>query len=172
MFDKQYRFTGSHAQKVSALTSIFDEQAKAKIFERNLDVYMNAPIIGFLYNRKGEKNSDSSIADQNIFPEQLINNSEQLKYIFRLIILLDSKHDPSPESRLDRAFRKLGADEADLILFDQYVLGGVDVLYEKIISSAKSPADYVNNLFAFVDEFNGRFNEEITNEDILNLCNI
>jgi hypothetical protein len=24
MFDKQYRFTGSHAKKVSALTSVFD----------------------------------------------------------------------------------------------------------------------------------------------------
>ena len=37
MFDKQYRFTGSHAEKVSALTSIFDDVAKAKLFERNLD---------------------------------------------------------------------------------------------------------------------------------------
>ena len=52
MFDKQYRFTGSHAEKVSALTSIFDEVAKAKIFERNLDVYMNAPLIG---NRKNSR---------------------------------------------------------------------------------------------------------------------
>ena len=92
MFDKQYRFTGSHAEKVSALTSVFDDVAKAKLFERNLDVYMNAPLIGFLFKRKGVKNSDSSIADQNIFPEQLINNSEQLKYIFRLILILDTQH--------------------------------------------------------------------------------
>lgn len=89
MFDKQYRFTGSHAEKVSALTSVFDDVAKAKLFERNLDVYMNAPLIGFLFKRKGVKNSDGDIADQNIFPEQLINNSEQLKYIFRLILILD-----------------------------------------------------------------------------------
>ena len=41
MFDKQYRFTGSHAEKVNALTAIFDEESKAKLFERNLDVYIN-----------------------------------------------------------------------------------------------------------------------------------
>ena len=55
MFDKQYRFTGSHAEKVSALTSVFDDVAKAKLFERNLDVYMNAPLIGFLLSGKGSK---------------------------------------------------------------------------------------------------------------------
>ena len=53
MFDKQYRFTGTHAEKVNALTSVFDEAAKAKLFERNLDVYINAPIVGFLHKRKG-----------------------------------------------------------------------------------------------------------------------
>ena len=74
MFDKQYRFTGSHAEMVSALTSVFDDVAKAKLFERNLDVYMNAPLIGFLFKRKGSKDSDGAVADQNIFPEQLINN--------------------------------------------------------------------------------------------------
>ena len=48
MFDKQYRFTGTHAEKVNVLTAIFDETAKAKLFERNLDVYINAPIVAHL----------------------------------------------------------------------------------------------------------------------------
>ena len=55
MFDKQYRFAGSYAEKVSALTSVFDDVAKAKLFERNLDVYMNAPLIGFFLSGKGSK---------------------------------------------------------------------------------------------------------------------
>lgn len=29
MFDKQYRFTGTHAMMVEALTAVFDEDAKA-----------------------------------------------------------------------------------------------------------------------------------------------
>ena len=170
MFDKQYRFTGSHAEKVSALTSIFDDVAKAKLFERNLDVYMNAPLVGFLFKRKGVKNSDSSIADQNIFPEQLINNSEQLKYIFRLILILDTQYESNEDARLDKAFRRFGAEEADLQLFDAYVLGGVEILYEKLVDGSTDPIEYINRMYDFVEEFNERFNEGITNQDILDLC--
>ena len=92
MFDKQYRFTGSHAEKVNALTAIFDEAAKAKLFDRNVDVYINAPIVGFLHKRKGIKNSSSDIADQSVFPEQMRDNAELLKYIFRLILILHLLH--------------------------------------------------------------------------------
>lgn len=170
MFDKQYRFTGTHAEMVNALTGIFDEDSKAAFFKRNLDVYINAPIIGYLFKRKGEKNTDSEISNQNIFPEQMINASEQLKYILRLIIILDANHEPDLDKRLDKAFRYLGKDEADLELFDKYVLGGVEVLYEKLIGNSKFADEFMGNLFDFVEEYNDRFNSEISNDDILKLC--
>ena len=72
--------------------------------------------------------------------------------------------------RLDKAFRRFGADEADLQLFDAYVLGGVEVLYEKLIDGSTDPAEYINRMYDFVEEFNERFNEGITNKDILDLC--
>ena len=170
MFDKQYRFTGTHAEKVNALTAVFDEAAKAKLFERNLDVYINAPIVGFLHKRKGIKNTDSDIADQNIFPEQMINNSEFLKYLLRLILVLDSDYEPSEEKRMDKAFKHLGEDEGELALFDSYVLGGVEVFYEKLIEGASEPTEYVNRMYDFVEEFNDRFNVGKTNQDILTMC--
>lgn len=170
MFDKQYRFTGTHAEKVNALTAVFDEDAKAKLFERNLDVYINAPIVGFLHKRKGIKNTDSNVADQNVFPEQMINNSELLKYLLRLILILDSDYEPSEEKRMDKAFKHFGEDEGDLALFDAYVLGGVEVFYEKLIEGAAEPTEYVNRMYDFVEEFHERFNEGITSKDILNLC--
>ena len=169
MFDKQYRFTGSHAEKVNALTAIFDEDSKAKLFERNLDVYINAPLIGFLYGRKGTKDTDGEISPQNIFPEQMINASDELKFILRLILLLDTTHEPNEDDRLDKAFRHFGQED-DLSLFDQYVLGGVDVLYEKLIEGAGEPTEYINRLYDFMEEFNERFNEDVSKEDILALC--
>lgn len=170
MFDKQYRFTGTHAEKVNALTSVFDEAAKAKLFDRNLDVYINAPVVGFLHKRKGLKNTDSSISDQNIFPEQMINSAELLKYLLRLILILDSDYEPNEEKRIDKAFKHLGEDENDLALFDAYVLGGVEVLYEKLIEGSAEPAEYVNRIFDFVEEFHDRFNAGKTNQDVLALC--
>lgn len=169
MFDKQYRFTGSHAEKVNALTAIFDEASKAKLFERNLDVYINAPLIGFLYKRKGVKDSNSDISPQNIFPEQMINASDKLKYNLRLIVLLDEENEPDQAIRMDKAFRHFG-QENDLALFDQYVLGGVDVLYEKLIEGEGEPSDYVNRLYDFLEEFNDRFNSTVSRTGILALC--
>jgi hypothetical protein len=169
MFDKQYRFTGSHAEKVNALTAIFDEESKAKLFERNLDVYINAPLIGFLYRRKAVKNTDGETSSQSIFPEQMINASDQLKYNLRLILLLDTEHEPDETKRLDKAFRHFGQED-DLALFDQYVLGGVDVLYEKLVEGCAEPSDYIDHLYDFLEEFNDRYNSDISNADILALC--
>lgn len=170
MFRKQYRFTGTHADMVNELTAIFDDSAKVRLFEHNYDVYINAPIIGFLYGRKGMKNTNSEIADQNIFPEQMINNSDQLIYLFRLILMLDSDYEPDEEKRLDKAFREFGKDESDLALFDSYVLGGVEVLHEKLIEEASGTGDYLNKLYDFVEECHERFNEDISTENILELC--
>ena len=39
MFDKQYRFKGRHALRVDQLTGVFDELSKAKLIDRNVDVY-------------------------------------------------------------------------------------------------------------------------------------
>lgn len=170
MFDKQYRFTGSHATMVSLLTSVFDEVSKAKLFERNLDVYISAPTIGFLFGRKGKKNSQGDTPNQNIFPEQMIDNADRLKYIFRLIMLLDKEHESEQEKRLDKAFRLMGQDESDMALFDEYVLGGVEVLYEKLIEGSTDPSEYINRLYDFLEDFNAKFNEDISEDDILALC--
>lgn len=173
MFDKQYRFSGKHAEMVNKLTAVFDADAKSKLFERNVDVYINAPLIGFLYNRKAKKDSATSndATQQNVFPEQMINSSDLLKYNLKLILLLDTSYEPDQAIRLDKAFRKLGADENDLALFDEYVLGGVEVLYEKLMEGASSSTEYLGRMYDFLEEFNERFNEEISNNDILDLCN-
>ena len=94
MFDKQYRFRGIHAVRVDALTSVFDEAVTAKLFERNVDVYTNAPLVGFLYNRRANvddtKNPETNqIYNQNVMGDRVIYSQEELMFNFRLIMLLD-----------------------------------------------------------------------------------
>lgn len=170
MFDKQYRFTGSHASMVNDLTSVFDESSKAELFEKNLDLYAIAPIIGFLFGRKGIKNNQGEVAPQNIFAEQMMNNADRYKYVYQLIMLLDVEHEPNQEKRLDKAFRLIGHDESDLALFDMYVLGGVEVLHEKLIEGSMESGEYINRLYDFLEDFNAKFNEDISEDDILALC--
>lgn len=169
MFDKQYRFKGSHAVRVTKLTSIFEsiKGIPTKVFERNVDVPCNAPLIGFLYNRTAEldntKNPTTGEVDTtNIMGDRVIYSSEEMLFNFRLIMLLDSAYEPDAQKRLDKAFRK--HEPADEEHYDSYVRGGVDVLYEKLVDGATSTDDFVNRLSDFITEFDERFNADISDE--------
>lgn len=175
MFDKQYRFRGRHAVRVDKLTGVFDTNSKAKLFERNVDVYANAPLIGFLYGRTAdivdEKNPETNqVYNQNVMGDRVIYSQEELTFNFRIIMLLDKEYEPDEEKRIDKAFRHMGENPDDEARFDSYVRGGVDVLYEKLIEGASSPDDYVSRLYDFVEEFQERFNEDIASDEILKLC--
>ena len=97
MFDKQYRFRGRHAVRVDALTSVFDSESKAKLFERNVDVYANAPLVGFLYGRTSDpddtRNPETNqVYNQNVMGDRVIYSQEELMFNFRLIMLLDKAY--------------------------------------------------------------------------------
>ena len=175
MFDKQYRFKGRHALRVDQLTGAFDEISKAKLIDRNVDVYANAPLIGFLYGRTADlddtKNPETGqVYNQSVMGDRVIYSSEELQFNFRLIMLLDANYEPDVEKRIDKAFKHMGEDPADEERFDSYVRGGVDVLYEKLIEGSNDSGDYINRLYEFIEEFNDRFNSEINPDDILKLC--
>ncbi len=176
MFDKQYRFKGRHAYRADMLTNIIDPITKFKVFNRNIDVYINAPLIGFLYNRKAEldslKNPETNqVYDESIFDQQIINASEHLTFNYQLIMLLDKNYEPDEEARINKAFRNIGKDKQDEELFDSYVRGGVDVLYEKILENAGGDTDkIINNLYDFMDDFNEMFNKTIDANKLISLC--
>lgn len=174
MFDKQYRFRGIHAEKVKQLTSAFEPLKRAQMFERNVDVYASAPLVGFLYGRISEldhtKNPETNeIFNQNVMGDRVIYSQEELMFNFRLIMLLDVRYEPDEERRMNKAFRRPGEDPEDEARFDGYVRGGIDVLHEKLIEGAKEPDDYINKLFDFIEDFQDRFNAEIERNQVLAL---
>ena len=175
MFDKQYRFRGKHALRVDRLTGVFDPASNAKLFERNVDIYTNAPLVGFLYGRLADldttKNPENGqIYNQNVMGDRVLYSSEELMFNFRMIMLLDAEYEPDVKKRIDKAFRYMGKDPEDEARFDSYVRGGVDVLYEKLIEGVTEPAEYLNRLYEFLEEFQDRFNSCINSEDLLSLC--
>lgn len=175
MFDKQYRFRGRHAVRVDKLTGVFDSDSKAKLFDRNVDVYTNAPLVGFLYGRRAEidneKNPETNqVYNQNVMGDRVIYSQEELTFNFRLIMLLDKDYEPDEDKRIDKAFRHMGDDPADEERFNSYVRCGVDVLYEKLIEGASSLDDFISRLYDFIEEFHERFHEETNVEEILKMC--
>lgn len=175
MFDKQYRFSGIHAEKVKRLAGVFDGISNAQLFKRNVDIYASAPLVGFLYGRRAEvdrtKNPETGeVYNQNVMGDRVMMSGLELMFNFQLIMLLDRDYEPDEEKRIDKAFRHPGQDTADEARFDEYVRGGVDVLYEKLIEGAREPEDFVNRLYDFIDEFQERFNREFDGEAALKMC--
>jgi len=162
MFDKEYSFRGKHAEMVKRLTAKFDEKNN-KLFERNVDVYKMAPIVGFLYGKKVETDKDNGVAPTKIFTDALIKEERDLKFAYVLITLLSDKKEKSIENRMDQVFRFYGTEKAkeDEENFEKYVLGGVEILYEKLIEKSD---DYLKNLYDFMEEFDNRYRDVTTDE--------
>jgi hypothetical protein len=171
MFDNEYSFRGCHAEKVIQLTAEFDKN-KNKIFARNIDVYLVAPIIGFLYNRKSD--IDKAEKTTKIFTKQIMDEQLNLKFNYRLIMLLDKENERNFDERVNKAFRYYGSEKAinDEELYEQYVRGGVDKLYEKLIETANNSDDYLKNLYDFMEEVEERYNKAVTTDSILDLCRL
>lgn len=178
MFDRDYNFKGLHANIVTQLTSEIDSETKFKLFERNIDVLILAPIVGYLYGRMAEKDESGQVTVDNVKKinfDQMNRESYTLNFNYELIMLLHEKDRNSIEERLNRAFRyakgTLEKDECYKI-FEKYVLGGIEVLKEKLIDrdNPKSVDDYINNIYYFLQDYNDRYNNMISNDEIIDLC--
>ncbi len=169
IFSSEYTFKGIHADRVKDLTGFkFDKEHI--IFERNMDVYLLAPIVGFLYNRRSPV--DKGASTTKIFTDILLKYQKELEFNYRLIMLLDEEHEADFEKRVDKAFRHYGDKTAtvDVERYEEYVRGGVDVLHEKLMQNASMPDDYIKNLYEFMKEFDSRYNQ--SSDEIIDLCKL
>ena len=126
MFDKDYTFKGKHANIVTQLTAELDSETKFKFFDRNIDVLIIAPIVGYLYGRMSKKDDTGQITSDNIKKinfDQMNRESRTLNYNYELIMLLHNKSKDDIDTRLDRAFRyENGSEEKEECykIFEEY----------------------------------------------------
>lgn len=157
---KEYVFKGSHAAKVKALTREFP-QSKNSFFKNNIDVFILAPIVGVLYGKTAQFDKEKD--DTKIFTDQFNSHYNDLMFSYRLVLLSVGKDKKSLEERVSRAFNgeSRGTSEEDFKLFEKYLLGGIDVLYEKLImqDNPTREEDYLSNLNAFADEIHSRYEQ-------------
>lgn len=136
MFNEK-KFYGKYSEYVDFLCKdrLKENENGINLFDTKIELYYIAPLVGLKYGRKS-KDADSTSdrkTTTTIQLPQIKNYESELIFSYRIVMLLDNKENLSYEERLDRAFR----DEHDekklkenLNLFDQYVLGGIEYLYE------------------------------------------
>ncbi len=165
MFENDIRITGKHAMYMKYLSN------KAKIYERYIDVYMNGAIIGFLYGRRSEKDNDID-DNANILASTLANERLKCDFIYRLIMLLDETTGHSVDERINRAFKDVSIGREDesvgsnMKLFDSYVLGGIEVLYDIYANGCETVEDRTKKVYKVVKNFNDELEASSLNEKI------
>lgn len=161
MFDKDMQIRGKYATYWKALTQLpgnaVETSKNFKIFENYINVYMVAPIIGLLNGRKGQYDpSDDSKDTAGMLAEIQIKYASKLKYIYRLIMLVDDSEGLSDEEKINRAFREDSNEDSvkkGMELYTAYFFGGLEVLYEIFVLGCITDDDYIRKMFDFVSEF-------------------
>lgn len=168
MFENDYTLTGKHATYAKFLKD------EAKLYERIVDVYMNGAVFGLLYNRRAPKNND--LNDRvRIYADAFANNRAECVFLYRLVMLLEKKTDLDEQARIDRAFRddadeeKKDKLEQNLDLFNEYVRGGIEVMYERFIEGAINQKDYLERALEFMEQFHKDLSGDSLEEQIESL---
>lgn len=149
---EEYSFRGIHATKTKQLKEFLGAAF------RHADVLALAPIVGFSNNRKAEK--DTKNDDEARVPLSPLKSVDgQLELAYKTIVLLDREYEPDEEECFKKAFQTSPEQRTpeDLELFESYVRGGVDFLYDKIIGEGNTQMDRLIELKDFVDSFASRY---------------
>lgn len=156
---------GKHARYID---DMWTQNNPAKsFFNRLVDLYCIAPLIGFQYGRKAgaDKSEDHR---RSIQLEQLNKVSRQLDMNMCTILLLDDKENLSEQERINRAFRGPETKEEferNVKLYEDYARGGIEVLHEKLIERQpefESEDERIANIIALYNDtiLQGKINVE------------
>ena len=166
LFNREYVFRGKHAEMVIKLCSKLSEDYPRSLMPTNISVYEVAPLIGYLYNRRSPLDKSSDV-DTKVFKDKMMDESSTLIFNYRLLMMLIDKDKKSNSERCEAAF-KLDYDNEKRApfdaVYDEYVRGGVEVLYEKIFKDAEEDEEYLMNMYSFLEEFYQRYYAEIEEE--------
>ena len=169
LFEGDVTITGIHATYIKYLVNV------AKLYNDYIDVYMNAAVFGYLYSKKAPKDNDSTDRAR-IYSDAFSTHRVECVFLYRLVILLDEAN-LSTEERIDRAFRYDSNPDkeeellANLELFNSYVRGGVEYMYELYTTGCTSQDDYIRSAFEACRNFKDSIDGVSYDEKIRQLLN-
>ena len=165
MFNSDFKITGKHANYWKDLCVLAgnvpdrEQHNNFKIFNAYIDAYIVCPIIGYQFNRKGI--IDNSIdGNAGMLADVIIKRSNELKYVYQILMLVDEESEPDVDKRVYRAFNLSEKTEEDRLfvsqnmkIFNSYFLGGLEVLHEMFVDECIDDDTYLSKIHEFVTHF-------------------
>lgn len=167
MFENDVTITGKHATYLKYLVK------DAGLFERYIDVYMNAAIWGLLHERTAKP--DSSEDRARIYADAFANERQNCVFLYRLLLLLDKSVELPSSERIDRAFRYDTQEDRqedfrkNMLLFHDYVRGGIEVMYEQLTDGCTTKEDYLVRAYEVMTTFKKEIEGFSYEEELKNL---
>ena len=183
MFTTNIDFTGKQANYLKDLCKLRgnvpdkEQHKNFKIFNSYVDAYIVCPLIGYQYGKRIAMGSASD-GDVGILSEQLTKRKSELEFVYQIIMLIDEESEPDLEKRINRTFRVSEASDEDkpviaenMRIFNEYFLGGVQILYEEFVQQCVDDDSYLNRMYSYVKRFNDEQDGEVLKACIDNLLN-
>lgn len=155
MFSSDIYVRGKYASWLKFLSEKTEKNDKSEkvagVFKRDIDVYLTAAVIGlnFGLRREADNNSDKA----KIHVDTVLKEQNNLMFIFRIAMLVDNSTGLNTDEKINRAFKSPDIPE-NIELFNSYVRGGIEWLYEQFTEGTTTKDDYLAKVYEIVDSFN------------------
>lgn len=174
MMNGPYDVTGERGDRVRALAKNYiDASSKTTIFTSGIELYVTAAIVGVLTEQRKEPMKSVPGKDFAIFGEQFKNHYDDVKLAFQLVMLSHDKDRTTARERVNNAFKYVISENDEIYqhnidIFESYILGGIDYLYDHFIDGQNiNFDDFVNSAKALLNKDSEKTEEET--EEIIDL---
>jgi hypothetical protein len=138
---------------------------------RQIDVYLLAGMIGVINDVKSQDRQEGTDA-LNIPRNVLHNPGLKLEFLMSTVYLIKSSHDLEDRDLLRNAFETNDYSDVSfrqldrVALFHEYALGGIDILYTKIVEqSNESTLEPVDILIDYYEELYNKVESDLSLEE-------
>lgn len=151
LFGNEIEFNGKYATYARYLKD------DVGIFQTFREIYVIGAVVGYLNNKMETEDNSEKVQPASIFSSDLIRRKTDLRYIYRTIMLLKEEEGFTIDDYQNRAFRDDPSENPEVYkqnmrLFNSYVCGGVEYLYE-MFKDAIDVESVVDTLYKFMHEF-------------------
>lgn len=151
LFDNEIEFNGKYATMVRFL------KEELGLFGTFREAYVISSIVGFINEREVTEDKQEKVQAASIFPNELNKRKPELRFIYRLIMLLKEESDFTLDDYKNRAFRDDPEENQDIVkqnmdIFNSYACGGLEYLYEKFQNCSRVE-ETVDTLYEFLHRF-------------------
>lgn len=151
LFNNEIEFNGKYATMVRFL------KEELGLFGTFREAYVIASIVGFIHEREITEGKEKKVQAASIFPNELNKRKPDLRFIYRLIMLLKEEPEFTLEDYKNRTFKDDPEENSDILkgnmeIFNSYACGGIEYIYE-LFENCVRTEETVDVLYEFLHRF-------------------